>query len=153
MLRITRNRAHDRTLEIGFCSLCARVDGSWGTRRHAAHQPVPSLCCAQQRFRMGRAAKDKRDIYYRKAKEVGFRARSAFKLLQLDEQFQLLDGVHRVVDLCAAPGSWSQVSARDRCVRMPAPRVVATAVFSFASAPGHQPAAGGAARRDAHRVG
>jgi hypothetical protein len=46
---------------------------------------------------MGRAAKDNRDIYYRKAKEVGFRARSAFKLLQLDEQFQLLDGVHRVV--------------------------------------------------------
>ena len=102
---------------------------------------------------MGRAAKDKRDIYYRKAKEVGFRARSAFKLLQLDEQFQLLDGVHRVVDLCAAPGSWSQVSARDRCVRLPAPQVVATAAFSFASAPGHQPAAGGAARRDAHRVG
>ena len=61
---------------------------------------------------MGRAAKDKRDIYYRKAKEVGFRARSAFKLLQLDEQFQLLDDVHRVVDLCAAPGSWSQVISR-----------------------------------------
>ena len=38
---------------------------------------------------MGRTSKDKRDIYYRKAKEVGFRARSAFKLLQLDEQFDL----------------------------------------------------------------
>lgn len=58
---------------------------------------------------MGKTSKDKRDIYYRKAKEVGFRARSAFKLLQIDEEYALLDGVRRVVDLCAAPGSWSQV--------------------------------------------
>jgi len=58
---------------------------------------------------MGRTSKDKRDIYYRKAKEVGFRARSAFKLLQLDEEFNLFQGVERAVDLCAAPGSWSQV--------------------------------------------
>jgi len=74
---------------------------------------------------MGRAAKDKRDIYYRKAKEVGFRARSAFKLLQLDEQFQLLDGVHRVVDLCAAPGSWSQVISRRLAERRDETRIVA----------------------------
>lgn len=61
---------------------------------------------------MGRFAKDKRDIYYRKAKEVGFRARSAFKLLQLHDEFGLLNDVTRVVDLCAAPGSWSQVLAK-----------------------------------------
>lgn len=61
---------------------------------------------------MGRLSKDKRDIYYRKAKEEGWRARSAFKLLQLDEEFDLFSGVKRVVDLCAAPGSWSQVLAR-----------------------------------------
>lgn len=58
---------------------------------------------------MGRTSKDKRDVYYRLAKENGWRARSAFKLLQLDEEFQLFQGVKRVVDLCAAPGSWSQV--------------------------------------------
>ena len=58
---------------------------------------------------MGRTSKDKRDIYYRKAKELGFRARSAFKLLQIDEEYNLFEGVSRVVDLCAAPGSWSQV--------------------------------------------
>ena len=62
---------------------------------------------------MGRFSKDKRDIYYRKAKEVGFRARSAFKLLQLNEEFSLFKGVHRAVDLCAAPGSWSQVLSRE----------------------------------------
>lgn len=58
---------------------------------------------------MGRTSKDKRDVYYRLAKENGWRARSAFKLLQLDEEFQLFQGVKRAVDLCAAPGSWSQV--------------------------------------------
>ncbi|XP_065180655.1 putative tRNA (cytidine(32)/guanosine(34)-2'-O)-methyltransferase [Sycon ciliatum] len=61
---------------------------------------------------MGRSSKDKRDIYYRLAKEEGWRARSAFKLLQLDEEFDLFSDVTRVVDLCAAPGSWSQVLSR-----------------------------------------
>ena len=58
---------------------------------------------------MGKTSKDKRDIYYRKAKECGFRARSAFKLMQIDDEYQLFNNVQRVVDLCAAPGSWSQV--------------------------------------------
>ncbi|RKP07772.1 FtsJ-like methyltransferase-domain-containing protein [Thamnocephalis sphaerospora] len=61
---------------------------------------------------MGRTSKDKRDIYYRLAKEQGWRARSAFKLLQIDEDFDLFTGVRRVVDLCAAPGSWSQVLSK-----------------------------------------
>jgi len=62
---------------------------------------------------MGKCSKDKRDIYYRLAKEQGWRARSAFKLIHIDEQFEILDRskVKRVVDLCAAPGSWSQVLA------------------------------------------
>ncbi|CAG8492442.1 7350_t:CDS:2 [Acaulospora colombiana] len=54
---------------------------------------------------MGKSSKDKRDIYYRLAKEQGWRARSAFKLLQIDEEFNIFEAV----DLCAAPGSWSQV--------------------------------------------
>lgn len=58
---------------------------------------------------MGKFTKDKRDIYYRKAKEDGFRARSAFKLLQIDQDLKILSDVERAVDLCAAPGSWSQV--------------------------------------------
>ncbi|KAM4063103.1 ftsJ-like methyltransferase [Hirsutella rhossiliensis] len=61
---------------------------------------------------MGKSSKDKRDAYYRLAKEQGWRARSAFKLLQLDEEFDLFANVSRVVDLCAAPGSWSQVLSR-----------------------------------------
>lgn len=43
---------------------------------------------------MGRSSKDKRDIYYRLAKEEGWRARSAFKLLQLDLEFNLFTGEH-----------------------------------------------------------
>ena len=51
----------------------------------------------------------KTDIYYRKAKEEGYRARSAYKLLQINDEFNIFEGVIRAVDLCAAPGSWSQV--------------------------------------------
>jgi tRNA (cytidine32/guanosine34-2'-O)-methyltransferase len=60
----------------------------------------------------GKVSKDKRDIYYRKAKEEGWRARSAYKLLQIDESFGIFKNVHHAVDLCAAPGSWSQVLSR-----------------------------------------
>ena len=56
-------------------------------------------------------AYSKGDPYYRKAKSEGYRARSAYKLLQVDEEFNLFAGVNRAVDLCAAPGSWSQVLA------------------------------------------
>ena len=41
-----------------------------------------------------------------------YRARSAFKLLQIDERFDLFKNVTKVVDLCAAPGSWSQVLSK-----------------------------------------
>lgn len=61
---------------------------------------------------MGRCSKDRRDVYYRLAKEEGWRARSAFKLLQINEEFNIFKDVLRAVDLCAAPGSWSQVLVR-----------------------------------------
>ncbi|KAJ1611905.1 FtsJ methylase [Cryptosporidium canis] len=58
---------------------------------------------------MGKLSRDRRDIYYRRAKQEGYRARSAYKLLQIDEKYNIFSGVTRAVDLCAAPGSWSQV--------------------------------------------
>lgn len=62
---------------------------------------------------MGKLSRDRRDIYYRRAKQEGFRARSAYKLIQIDEKYNIFNNVTRAVDLCAAPGSWSQVlSAR-----------------------------------------
>jgi tRNA (cytidine32/guanosine34-2'-O)-methyltransferase len=50
---------------------------------------------------MGQSSKDKHDVYYCLAKENGWRAQSAFKLLQLNEEFQFFHGMTRAVDLCA----------------------------------------------------
>lgn len=49
------------------------------------------------------------DPYVRKAKAEGYRSRAAYKLIELDERFQFLKGVKRVVDLGIAPGGWTQV--------------------------------------------
>lgn len=94
---------------------------------------------------MGKSTKDQRDHFYRQGKQEGYRARSAYKLLQLDEHYGLFgqesrslasrmaqkrhqddalsdkvraalpprqDAPGYVIDLCAAPGSWSQVLSR-----------------------------------------
>ncbi|CAD2093160.1 ribosomal RNA methyltransferase, putative [Plasmodium vinckei lentum] len=80
---------------------------------------------------MGKLSKDRRDIYYRKAKENGYRARSSYKLIQINDKFEIFklfnpsnysnsdisevinkyneEFCYNIVDLCAAPGSWSQV--------------------------------------------
>jgi 23S rRNA (uridine2552-2'-O)-methyltransferase len=51
------------------------------------------------------------DPYVRKAREQGYRSRSAFKLLEIDDKEKLLRPGATVVDLGAAPGGWSQVAA------------------------------------------
>jgi 23S rRNA (uridine2552-2'-O)-methyltransferase len=50
------------------------------------------------------------DPYVSKAKQEGYRSRAAFKLLEMDEKYQLLKPGARVVDLGCAPGGWSQVA-------------------------------------------
>jgi 23S rRNA (uridine2552-2'-O)-methyltransferase len=52
------------------------------------------------------------DPYVKKAKAENYRSRAAYKLLELDERFGLLNGVKSVVDLGIAPGGWSQVVRR-----------------------------------------
>lgn len=107
---------------------------------------------------MGKSTKDKRDIYYRQGKAEGYRARSAYKLLHLNEQYGFLGGAEsfaldpqaltsaepsskpiptptRVVDLCAAPGSWSQVLSR-RLATVPGSHLVAVDLQAMAPLPG-----------------
>lgn len=55
------------------------------------------------------------DPYVRQAKEDGYRSRAAYKLTELDGQFHVLGKGKTVVDLGAAPGSWSQVAQRLGC--------------------------------------
>ena len=52
----------------------------------------------------------KQEHYYKKAKSVGYRSRSAFKLKQLQQKFHLIRKNDVVLDLGAAPGGWSQVA-------------------------------------------
>jgi 23S rRNA (uridine2552-2'-O)-methyltransferase len=52
------------------------------------------------------------DPYVKRAKAEGYRSRAAYKLLELDEKYNLLKGVKAVVDLGIAPGGWSQVVRR-----------------------------------------
>ena len=56
--------------------------------------------------------KQRRDIYVRKSKVDGYRARSAYKLIEIDEKFKIFKNGISVIDLGAAPGSWSQYSSK-----------------------------------------
>ncbi len=52
-----------------------------------------------------------KDSFYKKAKKEGFRARSAYKLDEIQQRFRLIKKGDRVLDLGAAPGSWLQVES------------------------------------------
>lgn len=54
----------------------------------------------------------RKETYFKKAKQEGYRARSAYKLLQIQERFHIIRRGNVVVDLGAAPGSWSQVTTK-----------------------------------------
>ena len=57
--------------------------------------------------------KQRRDTYVRQSKVDGYRARSAYKLIEIDEKFKIFKGGISVIDIGAAPGSWSQYAAKN----------------------------------------
>jgi 23S rRNA (uridine2552-2'-O)-methyltransferase len=56
--------------------------------------------------------KQRRDTYVRQSKVDGYRARSAYKLIEIDEKFKIFKGGLTVIDIGAAPGSWSQYASK-----------------------------------------
>ena len=56
--------------------------------------------------------KQRRDVYVRKSQVEGYRARSVYKLIEITEKFQIFKNGISIIDLGAAPGSWSQYLAK-----------------------------------------
>ena len=56
--------------------------------------------------------KQRRDTYVRQSKIDGYRARSAYKLIEINEKFKIFKGGMNIIDIGAAPGSWSQYASK-----------------------------------------
>jgi 23S rRNA (uridine2552-2'-O)-methyltransferase len=76
------------------------------------------------------------DPYVHEAKKLGYRSRSAFKLIEIDDKYEILKPGYRVVDLGAAPGGWCQVASKRVKSEEGKGRVVAIDMHSMEPMPG-----------------
>jgi 23S rRNA (uridine2552-2'-O)-methyltransferase len=76
------------------------------------------------------------DPYVYEAKKLGYRSRSAFKLIEIDDKYEILKPGYRVVDLGAAPGGWCQVASKRVKSEEGKGRVVAIDMHSMEPMPG-----------------
>jgi 23S rRNA (uridine2552-2'-O)-methyltransferase len=76
------------------------------------------------------------DPYVARARREGYRSRSAFKLIEIDDRYRLLSPGQRVLDLGAAPGGWSQVAAARTKATPGHPTVVAVDLLPIDPIPG-----------------
>jgi 23S rRNA (uridine2552-2'-O)-methyltransferase len=81
-------------------------------------------------------ARQLNDPYVAEAKRLGYRSRAAFKLIELDDRFHLLKRGARVVDLGAAPGGWSQITAKCIGADEGKGRLVAADILAMEAVPG-----------------
>lgn len=90
------------------------VKTMWWSRLQS--RGLHSSCCLMKKLSSKTPAGQRwvlrqlRDPYVKAAHQQNFRCRSAFKLLEMDDKFRLLQPGHIVVDCGAAPGAWSQVA-------------------------------------------
>ena len=106
------------------------------SRRHpgAMNRCVPSMTARRGYSSKSKATWLRRvqaDTHGNSAKRAGFRSRAAAKLLQLDERFSLLRPGISVLELGAAPGSWTQVATRALATRGSHHSVVAVDLHSM----------------------
>jgi 23S rRNA (uridine2552-2'-O)-methyltransferase len=87
--------------------------GSKGSGRGAPRQLKVRLKTAKQRTPSSQRWLERQlnDPYVAAARAQGFRSRAAFKLIEIDDKYKFLKPGKRVVDLGAAPGGWTQISA------------------------------------------
>jgi 23S rRNA (uridine2552-2'-O)-methyltransferase len=76
------------------------------------------------------------DPYVQRAQLEGYRSRAVYKLLEIDEKHKILKGAHRIIDLGAAPGGWSQIAAKVTGSTDEAPRVAAIDFLEMDPIPG-----------------
>ncbi len=111
---------------------------SSGVRDMTVHVKAKSRHTASSRAWLERQLNDP---YVQAAKRDGWRSRAAFKLIEIDDKYAVLQPGQRVIDLGAAPGGWSQVAAK-RCQASPdgsgkgAGQIVAIDYLTFDPIPG-----------------
>ena len=76
------------------------------------------------------------DPWVARARREGYRSRSAFKLIEIDDRYGFLQAGKRVVDLGAAPGGWSQVASSRVKSKPDEPSVVALDLLRMDPVPG-----------------